>query len=308
MRGRQSIGSLRLGKIVSDSIMSTPATIATKAPKVSVCIPTYAGAGHLAATIDSVLAQTFPDFELLIIDDRSIDSTVEIVKRYQDPRIRLLVNESKLGAEGNWNRCREEARGDYFKLLPQDDLIAPDCLARQAAALDMDNDARISIAFGASQVIDANGRVLMRRSNFGGVKRSIAADDVILKCVRRGSNLIGEPGNVLLRRSLMDRIGPFDARNPYLIDLDYWFRALRCGAAYYDPATLSSFRISAGSWSVAIGTGQYSDVKKFLRRYATDPRFHFTKTDERIGLGMAWTKARLRMILYRRLPASRTTP
>ncbi|TLY52775.1 MAG: glycosyltransferase family 2 protein [Gammaproteobacteria bacterium] len=136
-------------------------------PAISVCIPTYRGAAHLREAIDSVLTQTFADFELVVIDDNSPDDTEAIVRGYHDSRIRYLRNATNLGPEGNWNRCRDEARGTYFKLMPQDDLLAPDCLARQLAVFEQDTEHRIAMAFGARDVIDAGGRKILRRATFG---------------------------------------------------------------------------------------------------------------------------------------------
>jgi glycosyltransferase involved in cell wall biosynthesis len=136
-------------------------------PIISVCIPTYRGAGHLAATIESVLAQTVGDFELIIVDDNSPDETGAIVDRYGDSRIRYLRNPTNLGPEGNWNRCLEEARGRYFKLLPQDDLLAQECLARQVEVFERDTAQRIALVFGAREVVGTNGKKLLRRAVFG---------------------------------------------------------------------------------------------------------------------------------------------
>src|SRR5439155_14889396 len=138
-----------------------------------------------------------------------------------------------------------EARGEYFKLLPQDDLLAPDCLERQVAVFDNDTPGSIGMVFGARTVIDSNGRILLRRASFGRRRRVIRSREVIRKCALRGTNLIGEPGNIMLRRTLLEKAAAFDARNPYVVDLDYWFRVLQWTDAYYDPATTSAFRVSA---------------------------------------------------------------
>ena len=99
-------------------------------PRVSICIPTWRVGDFLEAAIQSVLSQTFTDFELVVVDDCSGDDTVARVRKYaEDPRLRCLVNQDNLGPEGNWNRCLAEASGEYIKLLPHDDLIAPECLA-----------------------------------------------------------------------------------------------------------------------------------------------------------------------------------
>jgi glycosyltransferase involved in cell wall biosynthesis len=92
-------------------------------------MPTYRGAAHLMATVDSVLKQSYTNFELVIVDDNSTDATRDIIASYKDSRIRSLKNERKLGPQGNWNRALSEARGRYFKLMPQDDLLASNCLA-----------------------------------------------------------------------------------------------------------------------------------------------------------------------------------
>ena len=109
---------------------------AAPAPTVSVCIPAYNAARFIGEAIGSVLAQTCRDFELVVVDDASADDTVDVVRRFSDPRLRLLRNARNLGLAGNWNRATSEARGRYVKLLCQDDLLRPDCLADQVAVLD----------------------------------------------------------------------------------------------------------------------------------------------------------------------------
>lgn len=238
------------------------------ARRVSVCIPTYRGEATVGAAIESVLAQSFVDFELIVIDDGSPDDTGAIVKRFADPRLVYLRNERNLGPQGNWNRCLEAASGTYFKLLPHDDLLHPRCLERQVAVLEADRNERVALVFSARDVLGPAGRLLTRRSYPGGQEGMIAADSVMRACVRRGTNLVGEPGAVLFRKSLADRIGSFDATNPYVIDLDYWFRLLAHGDAYYCAESLAMFRVSSASWSVAIGGAQDRDFVDFVRRAA----------------------------------------
>src|SRR6185436_1837830 len=105
-----------LHKLASDPDLSSG-----QFPVVSVGVPTYRGAAFVGQAIESVLNQTFRDFELIIVDDASLDETASIIGRYHDPRIRFFRNPHNLGPEGNWNRCLDEATGRYFKLLPQDD-------------------------------------------------------------------------------------------------------------------------------------------------------------------------------------------
>ena len=104
--------------------------------KVSVCIPSHNGADFLPQAIESVLAQTFTDFELVVVDDSSDDASVAIARSFDDPRLRLHANPARLGLVGNWNRCVELARGEYIYLFHQDDVMEPDNLARKSSFLD----------------------------------------------------------------------------------------------------------------------------------------------------------------------------
>jgi len=272
---------------------------APSAPLVSVCIPAYKGAVHLPATIDSVLGQTLGDFELIVIDDHSPDATAEVVSQFKDPRIRCLRNPSNLGPEGNWNRCLREARGRYFKLLPQDDLLYPDTLRRQVDVLDVDKDESIAIVFGARNIIDADGRVLMRRGYRRAGDGVVRSRDLLRWCVRLGGNLIGEPGGVLLRKSLADRVGGFSARFPYVIDLEYWSRLLAHGAGYYLADPVVAFRVSPGSWSVAIGRGQSRDFRGLISKLAAEPGAMIGAFDVSAGNAAAVVANAMRLTFYR---------
>lgn len=268
-------------------------------PTVSVCIPCYRGAAHLAAAIDSVLAQTFADFELIVIDDNSPDNTVELMQQYTDPRVRFLVNPVNLGPDGNWNRCLGLARGRFFKLLPQDDLLAPDCLAEQIDVLERDTKEQIALVFCARTILDARDRAIMMRGYPQKLSGAIKASILIRQCIRRGTNVIGEPGGVMFRRSLAAITGKFDASIGYVLDVDYWVRLLLHGDAYYLAKPLASFRVSGGSWSVRIGARQSLEYQAFIKKLMADSRYSATRADVFSGKVMSKVNAVLRAVLYR---------
>ncbi len=270
-------------------------------PLVSVCIPAYRGGAVLGRTIESVLWQTLSDFELIIIDDNSPDDTVRVVESFRDPRVRLLRNASNLGPEGNWSRCLTEARGRYFKLLPQDDVLDPECLAKQVAVLEDDPDEQLALVFCARRVIDAQDREVVARGYPGSRGGRISGQAVTRQSARRGTNLLGEPGAVLFRLSLARRVGPFDASCAYVVDLDYWYRLLQHGDAYYLPERLAAFRVSSGSWSVAIGARQYDDFRRFLEKYRCLPQYGLGAIDVLVGKTMAGVNNVLRLMVYRAL-------
>ena len=235
-------------------------------PRVSVCIPSYQGEAYIGAAIQSVLAQTYGDLELIVVDDDSRDATGQVVTSCTDARLSWVPNQRNLGPEANWNRCLELARGTYCKLLPQDDLLHPHCLERQVAILDSDPQQRLALVFSARHLLGPDGRPLGRRGYPSGREGPLNSTQVGAAYVRWGTNLIGEPGAVLFRRELALKVGGFDAANPYVIDLDYWLRLLAQGDAYYLDQPLASFRVNPGSWSVAIGKGQSADFRNLVQR------------------------------------------
>jgi len=277
--------------------MTTPA----RTPAVSVCIPTYKGAAHLRTSIESVLAQTFGDLELVIVDDNSPDDTFAIASGYQDLRVRCLRNDRNLGAEGNWNRCLDEAAGTYYRLLPQDDVLAPDCLQRQIEVLEADTRREIALVFSARTIIDGAGNTVMERRPFGRMPRRLTGDELFRRCLYRGTNVIGEPGGVMFRRALARQVGPYDATFPYVVDLDYWLRLLEHGDGYYLPETLVSFRVSPGAWSVAIGASQATQFAGLVTAAAKNGRWQASAVDLAAARGIALGNNAVRLALYRLL-------
>ena len=127
-------------------------------PRVSVCIPVRNGADYIAECLESVLAQTFGDFELLVVDNCSTDDTETIVRRYTDRRLRYIRNAKNLGLVGNANRCLQLASSEYVGLFHHDDVMLPENLARKVSVL----DAHPGVGFVHSNVllIDQKGRRL----------------------------------------------------------------------------------------------------------------------------------------------------
>jgi glycosyltransferase involved in cell wall biosynthesis len=126
-------------------------------PRVSVAIPVFNGENYLAQAVDSILGQTFTDFELVISDNASTDRTEEICREFmrKDARIRYFRNAQNLGAAPNFNRCVDLAVGKYFKWAAHDDVCLPSYLKLCVDLLDSDDS--IVLCHTASRLIDANG-------------------------------------------------------------------------------------------------------------------------------------------------------
>lgn len=128
-----------------------------RGPKVSVGVPVYNGQDYLEACLRGLLAQTFADFEIIVSDNASTDTTESICRDYagRDGRIRYVRAEKNQGAAWNYNRVLTLARGDYFKWAAYDDLVSPDLL--EAGVRVLDADPGCVIAFGSAMLIDAEG-------------------------------------------------------------------------------------------------------------------------------------------------------
>jgi len=210
------------------------------APSVSVLIPSYNCARYLPETIESVLAQNLRDFELVILDDRSSDSSNDVLERYarRDERIRYRLNESNLGLVENWNACLRAARGKYVKFLHSDDKLTRPTALEQLVAL-FEERPSASLAVCAREIIDENSR-RVRIKGYAGRRLTASGAAAIAHTVGSGSNLIGEPSCVLFRRADAER--GFDPRYRQLVDLEMWFHLLRCGDLVFTPQCLCAFR------------------------------------------------------------------
>jgi glycosyltransferase involved in cell wall biosynthesis len=124
-------------------------------PRVTVLLAVYNGGAYLAEAVDSVLEQTFRDFELLLVDDASTDDAIEVLPR--DPRIRVLPNERNIGQIPSLNRGLREAQGEYVARLDADDVCLPRRLERQVALLDAHPEVDLTATW--TDVVDSAGRL-----------------------------------------------------------------------------------------------------------------------------------------------------
>ena len=274
-------------------------------PRVSVCIPVYNCEQYVGQAIESVLAQTYTDFELIILDNCSTDSTGAVIRRYNDSRIRLVENETNIGAAGNWNKALSEATGEFIKLLCADDYLYDTCLERQLLLMDRSAGGQVVMVCCGRDVVDNQGNRLMKRG-FGAAEGRVSGKLAIKKTVRSGTNLFGEPSAVLLRAAALKQVGLFDGSRNYVIDLDYWCRLLLQGEIAVIPESLAAFRVSTGSWSCQVADTQSVDFCNWLERISTDPRYGLNHLDLVIGKGRAILNKFMRKLFYRLMALRRT--
>ncbi len=240
-------------------------------PRVSVVVPAYKNADYLQQTLDSILAQEYQDYELVIADHSSADGTETLLAQYAEhPRVRVLSpTPPGGGAKANWDRVTQAARGELLKLVCGDDLIAPDALSKQVAAL----DAHPSAVFVACKrdLIDAQGKVVIGARGLGALNGLVSGRDAVRASVMAGTNLFGEPGCVMFRRELLPASG-WDNSHPYLIDQASYTSVMLQGDMVALRESLASFRINAGQWSVRLMHEQANQAIAFHNALAAaDP-------------------------------------
>ena len=194
-------------------------------PKVSVGVPVYNGATFLAETIDSLLDQTYEDFELVISDNASTDSTEAICRSYmsRDPRVRYERQEVNQGAPWNYNRVFELARGDYFRWAAHDDLCAPTFLARCVEVLESNPEivwcqSRVGVIDRLGKTVDTTGCDLS-----GAAEILVTGEDQVPKLVH--SNAMRLP-HQRFRSVLLGNTACFDIygliRSDVLREMSLW--------------------------------------------------------------------------------------
>lgn len=212
-------------------------------PLVSICIPAYNSARFIARTINSALNQTYENIEVVVVDDKSSDDTVEVVRAIGDTRVRLICNEENLGMTGNWNRCINEALGEYIKLIPADDVVYDTCVEKSVAILEKNTD--VSLVIVGTDLINNEDKIIgayahwPKEGIFDGKK--IAKKSVML------NNFFGNPVCALFRKEDFVKSGGFDEDIPYILDFDLWLSLSSFGKVAVIKEKLSGFRVRKDS-------------------------------------------------------------
>ena len=251
-------------------------------PKLSLVIPAYNNAEFISETIDSILAQDFQDWELIIADHSSSDGTLAAVERFAaDPRISVVVTEAGGGAPRNWNRVTELATGEYLKLVCGDDLLRPGVLSAQVAALDANPDATLTAS--PRDIVDADGVVLIAARGLQGLADRMPGPQAARISVRAGTNVFGEPACVMVRRATLEQVGGWDSRFPYLIDQATYSRILLQGHFVAARRAGAAFRLNGGQWSVALAASQADQAREMHEWLRAEAPEILSASDVRVG-------------------------
>jgi len=247
---------------------------------VSLLIPTYNRAKYLGQALDSALAQTYPNIEIIVHDDASTDDTPALLKQYSDPRLRIIRTNNNHGMIGGWNYIVKQAKGEYIKFLSSDDLLAPTCITQLIKAA-LAHPAATLITC-QRKFINEKGRIIKKMgfASKSTVELGKKHAHWILTTLRE--NKIGEPTAVLYPTKLVKNAGGYDPQFSQFADFEYWIRLLQFGDLVYVHQPLCSFRTHASSnTSAAINDGRFiTEIFSLIKKYRAilKPREHFHVT------------------------------
>jgi glycosyltransferase involved in cell wall biosynthesis len=200
-------------------------------PLVSVLMSVYNGERFVAQAIDSILKQTFDQFELIVVDDGSTDETPEILASYTDGRIQILRNSETIGLTRSLNRAWQAGRGTYIAVMDADDRAFPQRLKRQVSYLEQ--HPQVGLLGSDVEIVDQDGKYL--RSKQVPHDHEHLCATLVIQCIVDHSTL-------MYRRSVFEKIGAYDESYYFAQDFDLQWRLSRICRFVCLPEVLVQYR------------------------------------------------------------------
>ena len=238
-------------------------------PLVSVVVPVFNGMPHLPDLTASLLAQTYPNLEIIFSEGGGSDASADFLQQIDDPRVRVTTLAPGTSAADNWTAATMAATGQFTKLICQDDLLTPSAIELQVH--DLLNNPTAVMAIAQRDIVDAKGNVLYRARGLGGLpkhQRTINGNELIRTCYLQGTNVIGEPLAVLFRTEALQAAMPWQDENPLMLDLSTYQQVAPKGDVVLRRGSVGAFRVSTSSWSTRIAKQQIQQTRQWQEDFA----------------------------------------
>lgn len=265
-------------------------------PKVTVLLPVYNAAQFLREAIGSILVQSFADFELLIVNDGSTDSSNEIISSFTDSRIRVLVNQKNIGLIASLNRGIAEAKGKYIARMDADDISLPERLQSQVTT--MENDPGISVLSSYVDFMNVDGEVTGTWST----DREATSETEIRNLMMK-TNCIAHP-TVMMRTEIVRKY-LYNPERKGAEDWDLWMRMLADGLRIAKlPQVLVNYRVHPGSITAGDKAQEVLEVRlmRFKRRWLWSQFARLKLNGFFFGVKFSLLKNMVRHLVSNRLP------
>jgi glycosyltransferase involved in cell wall biosynthesis len=230
-------------------------------PEILVFVPTYNSEKYLRQCLDSVVNQTFQDWECVISDDASTDKSVEIANAYKekDSRFKVLTHSQNVGAANNWNRAKDDNESFATKILCADDYLFPEALSKQVEIL-KENDS--NVVFSQRQIVLPSGRKI--NPKFPIYSNHISFNEAFKYYIKSGRNIFGEPVAALFRTDQFKKSEGFMPKFEYALDTSGYMTMSRGGTITFDQNVVGVFRVSKNQWSHRLRRKQFFHIFEFI--------------------------------------------
>lgn len=231
--------------------------IILRQPKISVAMSVYNGEKYLHQAIESILNQTFRDFEFIIVNDGSTDKTEEIIDEYakKDLRVKIIKNKNNIGLTKSLNKAIKEAKGEYIARMDADDISLPERLKKQLSF--MENHPEIGVVGCWYYLIDKNNKLIKKCQpaiKFSKIKKALINSAPII-----------HPG-LMIKKEALRKVNSYDESFKYAQDRDLLFRILKYYQLGIVPEFLLKFRYSKQSISLQREIEQKEYCLKAIKR------------------------------------------
>ena len=267
-----------------------------KISEILVFVPTYNSEKYLRECLDSVLNQTFQDWECLISDDASTDKSVEIAREYEnkDPRFKVSKHEKNVGAGNNWNRAKMNNSSFATKILCADDYLMNDALKVQLEVLKRNNTA---IVFSERFIVFPNGNKLHPR--LPEYASNVSFNDAFKYYIKFGRNIFGEPVTALFRTDIFIKSEGFNPKFEYSLDTSGYMAIARNNDVTFDNYVVGAFRISKSQWSNRLKFKQFLQIFEFIDHLVEDEGIQVNQKEVLLGKIKVMGANLLRVLLYK---------
>ena len=185
----------------------------SKNPKISVVMSVYNGEKYLREAMESILNQTFTDFEFIIVNDGSTDNSLKIIKSYNDERIRIINNEKNIGLTQSLNKALKQAKGEYIARQDADDISLPNRFEEQIKYFEKYPE--VALVGTSAYIIDEDRKLLWKKITLPNPNKGLFADNQFIH------------GSVMFRKVVIEEVGAYNELLKYSQDYELWLRIAR---------------------------------------------------------------------------------
>ena len=242
-------------------------------PLVSIVIPVKNGLPYLAECIQSVLATDYPNLEIIVSDDGSVDGSTEYLNKLDIDQLTIVHPEKPLSIGEHWTFVSRFASGKYIKLLCSDDTVTKEGILNQVIILEQ--NAKVGMVSSRRKIVNKRGATLLRSFGSDRKEKTLSGRLALKQSIKSGTNIFGEPSSVMFRKEWFMKCLPWNDALPYVLDLDFYTKLLFLpkNQVHLASSVDATFRVHGGSLSSRIQKDQARQFLAFVESHKRELEF-----------------------------------